>query len=815
MKLLFITLFLFTFSLSVLAENIQREVVRYKPEKSGYEVEIPFASKFINCFGEVHVTITKNSKNITAKSYVKEGKSYSKNELGEEYFQKSAVGLTNISADVYHNSYLLGKIRMNNVIDWLGGCFGQTYHAMKLLGLDDAQYKDKVDQLYLKNIRVISADTKNSSVESAIDEKQKQKAITNKIQQADQAFASGNLENAKKLYQEAQKLDPSSNAYVQNQLKEVTEKLKQAANKQEFTNLFEQAGEKFADGDYENAKRLYEKALLLFPNDQKTQKKINEINKLISQEESAKKKRGSALTAASNRKHSGMFWGKNHGSDSAGSETQAANLIGNFRLDYNIWTQAGEPAHRFKFYWEWDNALNTGYPQWVSVLGDTVVMINELKKYPDLLARWNKIKPEYIELEVDILNYKNKGKFVADTGRMKVIPEVIGYSGQEVDWAQPSSSDWNVLFPYCNGLQWSYFRKLGIYQEISEYADKYGSNIAWPKYSFEFSDEINFFQGFKTFHSKYKTLSRTDYNNYSSSAEITKIVWPAEEILALIEEFKEREKRKKEENMTAEDFWSSPENDQSVSEDFWNTPEKNTTVNDVRQQKSRSAEQKLVNNHPAIVAKQREKYRALLSPFEISSPSNNTTVDKNVIDIKGKVNKYFLKYNSDIYLILNGVKQQVDVKNSGKFSNAMVLSNGKNDVKLQISARGFQVEQPLTVNYDGIDTDLRVTLTWNTSGSDLDLYVENPNRKVASYSNKNIDGMTLDVDDTSGYGPENISVRDADNGEYEIQVKNYSRGRGAEATVYIYVKEQLVDIKKHEFGRNKVWNVGSIRIKGE
>ena len=796
------------------ADNITRESVRYTPSVNGYELNIPFASKFINCYGEVHVTISRNSKKITSGAYIYEGKRYTASELGQAAFQKISVGLTDITADVYHGPARLGNIKMENVIDWLGGCFGQTYHAMGLLNLSDKDYKNKIDGLYLKNIKILQAYAENPSLERRIKEMLKEEKASRTIEQADRELAAGNLNDAKRLYKDAIRMGTKSTAHVNKMLAKIDSKLKLKKNQALFDKRVEDAEKLFSDGDYDAAKAKYEEALKLFPDDERIRKKIKAIEKLLNKEKAAQRNKKAAMAAAANRKHKGKFWGINYGSDSSGTATQAAGLLGNFRLDYDMWTLAGEPAHRFRFYWEWADALNTGYPQWVSVLGNDVVMIKDLEKYPDLMERWNQIKPEYVELEVDILNYTSKGKSIVGTGRMKVIPEVIGRSGQEVDWSRPSSPDWDELFPYCNQMGWSHFRELGLYEEISDYANKYGNEVAWPKYAFEQSDKINFFQGFKVFNSRYKSLSQDDYNNFSSTADITRIIWPTETILSIIKEYKDRERYKKEEKMDAKDFWNTPENAEANQGNFWETPEDTTTKDDMQRKYSREKDLRIVRNRTSTISRQREKYSALQHPFEIAYPQAGSVHKKNVVHIKGSINKYFLKNSKDVYLDLNGVRQQVDVSSDGRFTNAIVLSNGKNDIILKYEGYGFSAVQPLSIYYDGINTDIRVTLTWNTGRSDLDLYVRDPQDAVVYYSAKTANNMRLDVDDTDGYGPENVSVINGIPGRYPIEVKNYSSGRGTEAKIYIYLHEKLIRTESHIFRRSKeIWKVEPVNLK--
>lgn len=818
-------------SFSSFSQDVQTANLIYTPDKSGYELNVPFKWKFINCFGEVHVTITKNSKDITSSAYIYNGKRYTSQELGSELFIKPEVGLTSILVDLYDGSYRLGEAKLGNVIDWFGGCIGQTYHITQLIGLQDSEYKNKLSSLSLRNLRFADIGSVSLKVESKINELEKQKSIQNKLREADNAYRSNNLESAKTLYEEALKMD-ANNEQAKSKLQEINTKLKAQKEKEALTAQKDKAKELYDSGNYEAAKQAYEKALAINPNDAEAKRMLGTINDKLKNEKekkekerieneqnaqkanAAKAKKESAVSEASNRRHSGRFISKAVNSRAAQSGTafQNTNLIGLFRVEYDMWSLSGEPAHKFRFYWEWDNALHTGYPQYVSVLNTEIVHIADLKKYPDLLARWNNIKPLYIEIESDVLSFKNNDNFVASTGRIHIIPEVIGKSGQVVDWSLPSSPKWDELFNYTNYMNWDYFRNLGLYEEIDQYSKEFGNDIAWAKYAFEYSNDINFFQGYSYLSSDHITFTDEDFNNYSSSAYVNKVVWPEAEMLKIIEEFLENERRAKEEKMKPEDFWNSSENDEkAIPDDFWNTPDNSKTVEDVKTENKLSENLTAMKSREPIILKQREKYKALQNPFTITEPKNNSTVNKNVIEVKGSINQYFQKNSNKVFLHLNGVKQEVNVSN-GRFSNPMVLANGENKIQLELQGNGFTIKQPQTVYYDGVDTDIRVTLTWDGSG-DLDLRVINPNNVMCSYSYKNTAGMTLDVDNRGGYGPENISVVDGVRGQYKIQVQNYSRAEGREATVYIFKNEQLIATKSHTFYNSKeMWNVMEVQL---
>ncbi|WGH74515.1 tetratricopeptide repeat protein [Tenacibaculum tangerinum] len=700
-KLFLIVTFLITSIFNGFSQEVQSATLKYTPADNGFELNIPFKWKFINCYGEVHVTITKNSKNITSQAYIYKGKRYTVSELGAEAFNRPECGLTDLKVDLYNNAYRLGEAKLANVIDWLGGCFGQTYHITKLIGLKDSDYKEKLANLSLKNIRFLTVSSRDYKLEGKIKELEKRKSLKSKINEADKAFNSGDYENAKSLYEAALKID-YSNEHAKNKLKEINQKIKAEKEKLELKKQLNKAKELYNNGDYESAKAAYEKALKMNPNSSEAKSMLNTINEKLKEEaekkekerkekeknaavENAKRKeKEKAVSSANSRKHSGVIWGKGTLSkmSQSGSSFQETNLIGLFKVDYDIWTLSGQPAHRYKFYWEWDDALYTGYPQYVSVLRDKVIHIADFKKYPSLLARWNAIKPLYIELECDILYFKNGDEYIADKGTIKIIPEVIGKSGQVVEWSLPASPKWDELFTYTNGMNWSYFRNLGLYEEVNEYAKQFSTSVAWPKYAFEYSNDINFFRSHTYLTSNWIKIGSEEYKNYSTSIRIKKTIWPEEKMMALIEEFQVLEKRAKEEKMDAEDFWNTSENDEKTeSTDFWDTPDNAKTVSDVKREKEVLKNRATISKRSPVIAEQRKKYKSLKEPIKISSKLSSLTPR---YQLRGKLPRYFK--NLTIKIIHGKEVFFSKIDNSGKFSKEIKLQKGINKLQLMLVA---------------------------------------------------------------------------------------------------------------------------------
>ncbi|MFL5244374.1 MAG: VIT domain-containing protein [Gemmataceae bacterium] len=70
-----------------------------------------------------------------------------------------------------------------------------------------------------------------------------------------------------------------------------------------------------------------------------------------------------------------------------------------------------------------------------------------------------------------------------------------------------------------------------------------------------------------------------------------------------------------------------------------------------------------------------------------------------------------------------------------------------------------------------MQADLRVTISWNTDATDVDLWVIEPNGEKCFYSHRNTrSGGELTEDQTQGYGPERYQIKNAQKGAYRVLV---------------------------------------------
>lgn len=134
-------------------------------------------------------------------------------------------------------------------------------------------------------------------------------------------------------------------------------------------------------------------------------------------------------------------------------------------------------------------------------------------------------------------------------------------------------------------------------------------------------------------------------------------------------------------------------------------------------------------------------------------------------------------------LVVNGVPMPLEVGEDGAFARPYAFGSGSNSVEVR-SPDGRQRARRQWVDSHAGRTRprLRVVLSWDSAGTDLDLHVVTPAGGHAWYGEPVLsDGSALDVDVTTGYGPEIYSSAAPPSGTYHLYVNYYGSGEGTGA----------------------------------
>lgn len=158
--------------------------------------------------------------------------------------------------------------------------------------------------------------------------------------------------------------------------------------------------------------------------------------------------------------------------------------------------------------------------------------------------------------------------------------------------------------------------------------------------------------------------------------------------------------------------------------------------------------------------------------------SVNTPVGQaNTARISGEI-KAARKDNEPGRLIVNGLSMPLKIDDSGRFDRPFSFPNGSNSVEVR-SPDGQQRHRTQFLNTSGGATPakLRVLLAWDSDGTDLDLHLVTPDGAHIWYGNRSAaNGAALDVDVTTGYGPEIFAMPAPIKGQYLVYVNYYGGG---------------------------------------
>lgn len=158
--------------------------------------------------------------------------------------------------------------------------------------------------------------------------------------------------------------------------------------------------------------------------------------------------------------------------------------------------------------------------------------------------------------------------------------------------------------------------------------------------------------------------------------------------------------------------------------------------------------------------------------------SVNTPIGQaNTARISGEI-KAARKDNEAGRLIVNGVSMPLKIDDSGRFDRPFSFPNGSNSVEVR-SPDGQQRHRTQFLNTSGGATPakLRVLLAWDSDGTDLDLHLVTPDGAHIWYGNRSAaNGAALDVDVTTGYGPEIFAMPAPIKGQYLVYVNYYGGG---------------------------------------
>jgi uncharacterized protein YfaP (DUF2135 family) len=140
-------------------------------------------------------------------------------------------------------------------------------------------------------------------------------------------------------------------------------------------------------------------------------------------------------------------------------------------------------------------------------------------------------------------------------------------------------------------------------------------------------------------------------------------------------------------------------------------------------------------------------------------------------------------------LIVNGVPMPIELDEKGGYARPYSFGRNSNSVEVRSPDGSARTRTQFVESYAGkTQARLRVVLSWDSPGTDIDLHVVSPDGQHVWYGERVVkNGGALDVDVTTGYGPEIFSSVAPAKGIYHVYVNYYGSGERKKAVTVAQV----------------------------
>ena len=128
-------------------------------------------------------------------------------------------------------------------------------------------------------------------------------------------------------------------------------------------------------------------------------------------------------------------------------------------------------------------------------------------------------------------------------------------------------------------------------------------------------------------------------------------------------------------------------------------------------------------------------------------------------------------------LIVDGVALPLAVEADGSFARPWSFGAGSHGVEVRTPDGAVKRRQFYEAQAGRVAPRLRVVLSWDSDNTDLDLHVVSPDGSHVFYGDRvSPNGGALDVDVTTGFGPEIFATQTPLVGLYHVYVNYYGAG---------------------------------------
>lgn len=524
--------------------------------------------------------------------------------------------------------------------------------------------------------------------------------------------------------------------------------------------------------------------------------------------------------------HRFTFTKENNGKHAHGSFTQNSTLLGKYRIDLVIGEAYGHPVLLYRFNWQWKSNFI------ISTQGHAISE-EDFKKYPDLYSELMAIKPLLVEFDIPVEFYNdtmsNQFKLGKAKLRLQVVDQQIKDPASDLSNVRTA---WAVFVP-----SWQNIFKTAIADFDASQLRYIGKKI---------SDSLHDSDKRRAFSAEHLLSYSEIFKVSKAGIEIKNIQWPADKIKSIyrraarrmFDDFNSEQKkqlkskvqsraefaRKLKQDAEQKLFWNGVNIDIENTQTYIPSPNSSDltrTIERIKDQQARDRNrydsiehilQSNINNfHGRLHSAARgEKDLPSITSLNLS-PGYETHLLKSV-SFKTKLSAE----PQNVTVVMNDVLRQRTRKTAYKtYTTDLLFNYGSNEIKTELKMNGLSLTERFFIKRSGPRLPFRATLFWDFDNSDsgsrksdIDIALsENSqctNRIVSYQNNRNSYKsyqLELDVDNTQGFGPENISAYNTSyaNAYVYVCLKNHTNKVAATARVVVFQDEIIQKIEQDSF----------------
>jgi uncharacterized protein YfaP (DUF2135 family) len=195
---------------------------------------------------------------------------------------------------------------------------------------------------------------------------------------------------------------------------------------------------------------------------------------------------------------------------------------------------------------------------------------------------------------------------------------------------------------------------------------------------------------------------------------------------------------------------------------------------------SGAADEPAVAPEPTVLSDPRAGWRSSTGPTGFVQPVHypaSSVTSEEAEELARVAGRVAANGKAPATLVVDGVPMPVEVEEDGSFARPWSFGTGSHAIEVRGEGVAVARRQFYEAGQGRTPVRLRVLLSWDTDATDVDLHVVGPTGEHTYYGDRVApSGGALDIDVTTGFGPEIYANPSPPEGVYHVYVNYYGAG---------------------------------------